>query len=381
MPMKNQPTHLETPYLLLDIQKVDANIARMKAHLVPLNVTLRPHVKTNKSIDISNRFFDTSDKPITVSTLHEADFFAQHGFTDILYGVAIAPNKFEHIRKLILAGTDLKLILDNLDTAELLLDFATSNNLPINVLLEIDSDGHRSGLPPCAPEIADIVALLQGTLVNICGVMTHAGNSYNSQSLAEIEQYANQERDAVVSSANMLRSLGINVSIVSVGSTPTALFCKDLTGVTEVRAGVFAFFDLVMAGLGVCQPHDIAVSVVTTVIGHQKEKGWIITDAGWMALSRDRGTANQKVDQGYGMVCDMQGNSIGDLIVTAANQEHGIISSASNAKVNTEAFPVGAQLRILPNHACSTAAQYGGYHLLNLANDSASYWTRINGWA
>lgn len=381
MPMKNHPTQPETPYLLLDIQKVDANIARMKAHLAPLNVTLRPHVKTNKSIDISNRFFDTADKPITVSTLHEADFFAQNGFIDILYGVAIAPNKFEHIKKLILAGTDLKLILDNLDTARLLLDFATSNNLPINVLLEIDSDGHRSGLPPCAPEIADIAALLQGSLVNICGVMTHAGNSYNSQSLAEIEQYANQERDAVVSSADMLRSLGIHVSIVSVGSTPTALFCKDLTGVTEVRAGVFAFFDLVMAGLGVCQSSDIAVSVVTTVIGHQKEKGWIITDAGWMALSRDRGTANQKVDQGYGMVCDIQGNPIGDLIVTAANQEHGIISSRNSAKVNTDAFPVGTQLRILPNHACSTAAQYSGYYLLNLANDSASYWTRINGWA
>ena len=381
--MSVKQTHVqinqETPYLLLDVSKLDANIARMKTHLSKLNVTLRPHVKTNKSIPVANRFFDSPEKPITVSTLHEADFFLQHGFTDILYGVAIAPNKFEHVRQLISAGAEIKLILDNIQTATLLLDFASLHHLPLNVLLEIDSDGHRSGLPPCDPEIKEIAQLLEGSLVTLCGVMTHAGNSYNSRSMAEIEQYANQERDAVVSSAEMLRSLGVNVHIVSVGSTPTALYCKDLTGVTEVRAGVFAFFDLVMAGLGVCKIDEIALSVVTTVIGHQKDKGWIITDAGWMSLSRDRGTANQKIDQGYGIVCDLQGNPIDDLIVISANQEHGIISSRTNAKVSM--LPIGTQLRIIPNHACSTAAQYGGYHLLNSNEDAPAYWARINGWA
>ena len=374
----------ETPYLLLDVKKLDANIQRMKTHLAQFHVTLRPHVKTNKSIPVTQRFFDSKEKSITVSTLHEADFFAQNGYTDILYAVGIAPNKFEHVKKLITAGIDLKLILDNIQTAKLLLDFASSRQLPIKILLEIDSDGHRSGLLPCAPEIADIVKLLQGSLVEIYGVMTHAGNSYNSTSTTEIEHYAKQERDAVVNSANMLRNLGVNVRIVSLGSTPTALFSKDLTGITEVRAGVFAFFDLVMAGLGVCQPSEIALSVVTTVIGHQKDKGWIITDAGWLALSRDRGTANQKVDQGYGVVCDMQGTPIDDFIVIAANQEHGILRSRNDTNYAdlSSLFPIGKQLRILPNHACPTAAQYDGYHLLNLEEENgATYWPRINGWA
>ena len=80
---------------------------------------------------------------------------------------------------------------------------------------------------------------------------------------------------------------------VSVGSTPTAHAAEDLTGVTELRAGNYVFFDLVMAGLGVCQLDDLALSVVVTVIGHRPEYGWIITDGGWMATSRDRGTANQ----------------------------------------------------------------------------------------
>jgi D-serine deaminase-like pyridoxal phosphate-dependent protein len=298
-----------------------------------------------------------------------------------LYGVAIAPNKFGHVKKILNSGAKLKLILDNLETAKLLLDFALKNDLNINILLEIDCDGHRSGLTPCAPEIVEIAILLKNSPINICGVMTHAGNSYNFSTPAEILRCADEERDAVVSSADVLRKLGAKITIVSVGSTPTALFANDLTGVTEVRAGNFAFFDLVMHGIGVCEVSELAVSVVTTVIGHQKEKGWIITDAGWMALSRDRGTANQKTDQGYGLVCDMNGAPLGDLIVSAANQEHGIISSRSGKENDwTPKLAIGAQLRILPNHVCATAAQHSGYHLMNLQDGADTYWSRINGW-
>ena len=378
----NNPTlsQLETPFLLLDVVRMDANIARIQKHLHPLGVTLRPHVKTNKCIAISDRFFDTPQRPITVSTLHEADFFFANGYTDILYAVAIAPNKFAHVKKLLDAGANLRLILDNSETAKLLREFALAEKFSVNILLEIDSDGHRSGLPPCAPAIADIVALLKGSPVTIQGVMTHAGDSYGSTSTARITRCAQQERDAVVHSANMLRDLGVEVSVVSVGSTPTALFCDDLTGVTEVRAGVFVFFDLFMHGIGVCGVDELALSVVTTVIGHQREKGWVITDAGWMALSRDRGTAGQRVDQGYGIVCRMDGTPYDNLIVSGANQEHGIVSARDGKDTAfLDELSVGTQVRILPNHACATAAQYAGYHLCNHAGPE-TYWQRTNGW-
>src|SRR3546814_5431242 len=125
----------------------------------------------------------------------------------------------------------------------------------------------------------------------------------------------------------MLRDAGLPCPVVSVGSSPTAHFARNLDGVTEVRAGVYVFFDLVMAGIGVCTLDDIALSVLTTVIGHQHDKGWIIVDAGWMALSRDRGTQSQRVDQGYGVVCDEAGSPLPGLLVTGANQEHGIVRS------------------------------------------------------
>lgn len=373
------PDLTETPLLLLDRDRLDGNILRMRTTLAPFDVTLRPHVKTNKCLEVTERLFDGAKGPITVSTLREAEFFFAADYTDILYGVGIAPNKFAHAARLLEQGAALKLVLDNLQTARLLADFARDCDSSFEVLLEVDCDGHRSGIPPDSPLLVDIARLLEGSGVKVSGVMTHAGNAYDSQSRSDIEAFARQEREAVVNAAGLLRKAGFETPIVSVGSTPTALFAQDLAGVTEVRAGVFAFFDLVMAGLGVCDEQEIAVSVLTTVIGHQPEKGWVIVDAGWMALSRDRGTAKQRVDQGYGVVCDLSGRPVADLIVTAANQEHGIITSRSANPAAVQALPVGTQLRILPNHACATAAQHAGYHVL-AEGRRVGYWPRISGW-
>jgi D-serine deaminase-like pyridoxal phosphate-dependent protein len=164
-----------------------------------------------------------------------------------------------------------------------------------------------------------------------------------------------------------------------VGSTPTATFADSFDGVTEVRTGVYMFQDLVMAGLGVCAVADIAISVLGTVIGHQREKNWVLTDAGWMALSRDRGTAKQKVDQGYGVVCDALGQPLEDLIVLDANQEHGIVARRGGGPIDFSRFPMGTRLRILPNHACATAAQHCEYQVLR-DGQPVEVWERFNGW-
>jgi D-serine deaminase-like pyridoxal phosphate-dependent protein len=168
-----------------------------------------------------------------------------------------------------------------------------------------------------------------------------------------------------------------------VGSTPTALSARSLDGVTEVRAGVYVFFDLVMTGVGVCSADDIALSVLTTVIGHQAERGWAIVDAGWMAMSRDRGTQKQPVDQGYGLVCDDEGRLIDGLTLSAANQEHGIVSYRAQARAPArdiaQMLPIGTRLRILPNHACATGAQHSHYHVLNNRR-VIDTWPRFNGW-
>jgi threo-3-hydroxy-D-aspartate ammonia-lyase len=135
--------------------------------------------------------------------------------------------------------------------------------------------------------------------------------------------------------------------------------------------------------VGVCHTDDIALSVLTTVIGHQVERGWVLVDAGWMAMSRDRGTQKQAVDQGYGLVCDTSGRLLDGLLLSGANQEHGIVShrapgAASGAKL-AQQFPIGTKLRILPNHACATGAQHERYHVVRDGRIVAA-WPRFSGW-
>ena len=211
------------------------------------------------------------------------------------------------------------------------------------------------------------------------GVMTHAGGSYELNTPQALQAMAEQERSLCVLAAERLRAVGLPCPNVSVGSTPTALSAQRLEGVTEVRAGVYVFHDLVMVNVGVASMDDVALSVLTTVIGHQHEKGWALVDAGWMAMSRDRGTEKQSHDYGYGQVCDVTGRAINGYTITGANQEHGILSRTGEVDGDiAKRFPVGTLLRILPNHACATAAQFPEYVAID--DDQTETWSRFYGW-
>jgi len=333
-------------------------------------------VKTAKSTEVVQRALDAASGPITVSTIREAEYFFDHGFRDILYAVGMVPQKARRLAALARRGANVSVIVDTAEGARAHLEASAKEGVRIPALIEIDSDGHRAGVPPASPRLLEVANALGGALQ---GVMTHAGDSYSCDTVEGIAAMAARERAAVVSSAAALRAAGHAAPVVSVGSTPTATFATSFEGVTEVRTGVYMFHDLVMAGLGVCKVDDIAISVLASVIGHQPERHWIVTDAGWMALSRDRGTAKQKVDQGYGLVCDVEGRPVDDLIVVDANQEHGIIARRDGGPIDLTRYPVGSRLRILPNHACATAAQHGEYHVLR-NNVPVDTWERFGGW-
>jgi D-serine deaminase-like pyridoxal phosphate-dependent protein len=348
----------------------------MRDKVRQLGVTLRPHVKTSKSIDVLCVVAGGTDVPITVSTLAEARYFFAHGSTDILYAVGIAPAKLPEVADLIRAGCQLRIILDTLEAAEAVRSFVDANGVSIGVLIEIDSDGHRAGVAADDPLLIEIGRALGG---NLAGVMTHAGASYDCRTLDEFEAMAEQERALTVSAAEKLRAAGLSCNIVSVGSTPTVHYARNLDGVTEARAGVYAFGDLVQAELGTCSIDDIAIGVLASVIGHNRHHGRVLIDAGFLALSRDRGTAEMPVDWGYGAVCDAEGNIMHDVTVSSTNQEHGIITSRSG-ELDFDRFPVGRRLRILPNHACATAAAYDRYFVTNGGDEIVEAWERINGW-
>lgn len=369
---------LITPACLIDETRFSANADLMKKHLAAQGVAFRPHVKTLKSLQAA-RYYAPADMPITVSTLAEAEYFASGGYTDIMYAVTLTPNKLEQTRSLLAQGIRLTVLIDSLEACEMLVSRWRSD-YSLAVALEVDVDDHRAGLKPDSPLLIEIAQRLEHTeSLLFAGVVAHAGASYGCFTDDARRAMAEQEVSRILSAVSRLNAAGIACPMVSVGSTPTALADVSRKGITELRAGVYATFDCVMAGLGVCQFDDIAMSVLTTVIGTQADKGQVLIDAGWMALSRDKGTASHHMDCGYGLVCDEQGNMLDGWYVSQNNQEHGIVSHMHNPKANIDAFCYGQRLRILPIHACATAAQFPSYYLVR-GNTVAESWTRITGW-
>lgn len=371
---------VQTPAAVIDLARMNRNIERMQQRTNALGVHFRPHVKTAKCTRIAMAEKAAGARGITVSTLKEAEHFFDDGITDILYAVGMVPAKLGRALALVRKGCDLKIITDNSESAAAIAAFAGEHHEVFEVLIEIDTDGHRSGIRPDDAALLDVARVLDAGNVRLGGVLTHAGSSYQCDTPAALRSIAEQERSGCVFAAERIRAAGLPCPVVSVGSTPTALSATHLDGVTEVRSGVYVFFDLVMSNVGVCTTDDIALSVLTTVIGHQSTTGSAIVDAGWMAMSCDRGTARQKRDYAYGQVCSVDGTVLPGQLISAVNQEHGIVSHENMLDGGSgRRFPVGTRLRILPNHACATGAQFSEYHV-RAKDDSIVVWERLHGW-
>jgi D-serine deaminase-like pyridoxal phosphate-dependent protein len=356
-------------------------VARLRQRLSRLGVALRPHLKTAKSVEVARRVMTSPAGPATVSTLKEAAQFAAAGVRDMIYAVGIAPSKLARVLELRADGVDLAVVLDTVEQAHAVAAASRAAGVGVPALIEIDCDGHRSGVRPDNAELLRSIGRVLAEGAELRGVLTHAGGSYAARSAEALVRCAEVERAGAVGAAETLRASGLPCPVVSVGSTPTAHFAASLEGVTEVRAGVFVFFDLVMAGIGVCAVDDVALSVLATVIGHQREKGWILVDAGWMAMSQDRGTSKQPKNQGYGVVCDLAGQPYDDVIVADANQEHGIVTARPGSSARLPDLAIGDRVRILPNHACSTGAQHDAYHVVRGTSGAVeAVWPRFGGW-
>lgn len=376
----NWITTLDTPFMLIEKSKYLRNIERLYSRIHALGSEVRPHLKTLRSIEAASFLLKQNDSPATVSTLAEAEAFAAAGYTNLLYAVGIAPHKLARIAALMAKGVNLHILLDSEPQADAVAAFGKEHGLKFSVFIEVDCDGHRGGLPPHSDMLVTLARIIEESGSTLTGLLAHAGESYSCRTDEAILAAARAECAAIKTAGEHLRTHGYACPVLSVGATPTAHFADDLSGITEVRAGVFTTFDLVMKNVGVCRLEDIAISVVATVIGHNREKGWVFIDAGWMALSRDRGTASQSKDYGYGLVCGLNGEPYENLLVTTTNQEHGIIALPPNAALTAEDFPVGSKVRILPNHACATAAMHQQYQVLSEDGEGHEAWQRIVGW-
>jgi len=143
---------------------------------------------------------------------------------------------------------------------------------------------------------------------------------------------------------------------------------------------VYLAQDLFQAAVGSCGVEDIALSVLATVISRDPARNRLVIDAGGLALSKDRSTAETASDAGYGQVVDITGApAFGPLFVSNVHQEHGEI--IGTMPLPFDKLLLGTRVRVLPNHACMTAAMYGSYYVVDGADTPvAARWSRTNGW-
>lgn len=339
---------LPTPALVLDLDVLEDNLRNMAARARALGVTIRPHVKTHKCIEIAERQRDLGAAGITVSTLYEAAVFSEHGFLDQTWAFPLIPSRLTEVAALC-RQTRLGVTVDSPSAVESLVEARIS----APVWLKVDCGYRRAGVDPAGPlPLAIARAIGDATGLEFAGLLSHSGNAYSAKSPAEIREIAEEERSLMSSLAARLETAGVSVPGVSVGSTPSMSQVEDLTGVTEVRPGNYVFYDRVQASLGACTYAACAVTVLASVVSSQPGAPHCVIDAGALALSKDRGPSEGPTSMGEVYEDYAEGRLRPDARVVELSQEHGILNRA---------FPRGIRLRILPNHSCLTVANFDSY--------------------
>ncbi|MDJ0656993.1 MAG: alanine racemase [Xanthomonadales bacterium] len=371
-----------TPALILDRGKMETNLVGMERVSQRLGVPLRPHGKTPKCKPIAQRLMRGGAIGLSVSTLREAEEYFSAGVEDLFYAVGMVPNKLDRAMALMKAGARMSFLLDSAAAARAIADQLPAGAPPLPIVVEIDVDGYRTGINPADQELFELVGIFRDCdRMAFEGIMSYGGRSYELGEPSAVADLAEKHRQALVDTKHRLEGLGLECKTVSFGSTPAVLHARSMEGVTELRCGIYVFQDLFQAAIGCCRPDDIALSVLTTIIGIRESQNIIVVDAGSLAMSKDASTRGTEHDAGYGLVVSASGNEFQPgLYLETTNQEIGLVTSLSGQPLNFSRFSIGEQLRILPNHADLTAAAHELYLVVDGGHEIVDRWERFNFW-
>ncbi len=319
-----------TPALVIDEIVLDANIARMADFTASAGLALRPHVKTHKSIEIARRQLAAGAVGVTVATLSEATVFADAGCHDIFvaYPLWIDDSKIAMLRHL-LERCSLLVGIDSAPSAARIVRTGLADTGHLAGMIEIDSGHHRSGVHP--DEAGELAEAVQDAGLEVAGIFTFPGHSYSPTARRSAAQ---DEHDALSTAIRSLADHGIVARVVSGGSTPSLEFA-DSSVLTEVRPGVYVFGDAQQWELGTCDPSDIALTAIATVVSRSPDH--LILDLGSKVLGADRATYSS----GFGRLLDHP-----DARLTALSEHHATVTGVDLER--------GTRVRVVPNHVCST---------------------------
>jgi D-serine deaminase-like pyridoxal phosphate-dependent protein len=333
---------LVTPALIVDRNRLVANISEMAARARALGVALRPHAKTHKSPAIAALQREHGAVGLTVATLTEAEGFADEGVDDLLL-TAPPVGDWRLERLLALARrVRIRVVVDSVEVVAALDRACAHHETAIKYLWEVDCGVGRFGTPPGAASAEPIAqAIDTADHASFDGLLTFGGHAYAATNPAEIAAAARDEHDAIAGTVSALADRGIEVAVRSVGSTPTSHAMRSAEGITELRPGNYVFYDATQVALGVVGLERCALSVLATVTSRPAPDR-LILDSGSKALAAERLST---LAPGFGRIEGRPG-----LHVDRLYEEQAIVYSDEPCEI-----PVGARLRVVPNHACAAA--------------------------
>lgn len=338
---------LETPVVLVDRERLIANIERVQAIAQQHNLALRPHIKTHKCIEIAKLQLERGAVGLTASKVDEAIVFVESRVAPsitlaypIVDGRKLDRLAFATAR----SGVEPRVVVDS----KIGVDVARSSSVPLEVFIKIDVGLHRCGIDERTPDLIELAKQIESSSnLRFAGLLAHAGQAYAEPDRAGIARVANQEREALMRARNRLLAAGFDVRAISVGSTPTVLAGESFDGISEIRPGNYVFFDATAVRLGIATRAQVALTVMTTIISANSRS--FIIDAGSKVLSSDLGAHGTGGNSGYGLALQIDQPGAEPLRIPRLSEEHGFVERGEHD------LPIGTKLRIIPNHACPVA--------------------------
>lgn len=327
---------LDTPAILVDLGAVEANVARMAAFAQRAGLLLRPHVKTHKSLAMARRQLAAGAAGLCVATASEAAVMAGTGVNDIVLAYPlVGRRKLERVAALIV-GSVLTLVTDSSEVTEGYRGLARQLGHVVPVLVEVDSGMNRAGADPrSVVKVASDVA--RGDGLKFRGILTHAGHAHDTTDPLSIERVARREARIMGAVREELEAAGLEVPVVSAGSTLTAPYLRASDGITEIRPGTYIYNDLRTLGCYACTHDAIAATALATVVSLNGDR--VTIDAGGKTLT-------PSIDAIYGLG-HLRGDP--DASVARLSEEHGVLTvDGAESRV-----AIGDRVQVLPVHVCA----------------------------
>ena len=337
---------IDTPSLVLDLDIFKSNVQELVKICKEHGVSLQPHAKTHRTPELGLLQQDLGCDGLCVAKVGEAEGFARAGVKKITVAYPVlGTSKVERARKLS-ESIDLTLGVDSVNGAESIGHVFDQYSQICPVLLIIDSGLGRDGVrPEDAPRIAKEIDAVPG--IKVVGIMTHEGVVYRAPDRESMIAAAKQSAEMMVSVANAITNVGVEISRVSMGSSASARIAPTVAGVNQVRPGIFAFNDLGQIALGNATYETCAIRILSTIVSRPTSETAVI-DAGSKSLSADLLPAKEHRSEypGYGLIVGKLG-----WIVEALSEEHGMLKWVG--KGSPEVMNIGDQIQIIPNHVCT----------------------------